>query len=209
VSILTLSRLYGSGGSEVAALVAKKLGWSLLDNAVVDAVAARIGLSVAEVRDREERVPSLVERLTSAMAMGSQEWASPMAAAKRPTDEQLIEVTRHIIEEAIARGPVVVVGRGAQAMLAERDDALHVFCYAPRKALIARTMQREGVGVEEATRLVDSTNKERDQWVRLHWERDRSAHENYDLSVNTDRLGIDGSAQLIESAAKMRFGLKS
>jgi cytidylate kinase len=207
VSILTLSRLYGSGGSEVAALVAKKLGWSLLDNAVVDAVAARIGLSVAEVRDREERVPSLVERLTSAMAMGSQEWASPMAAAKRPTDEQLIEVTRHIIEEAIARGPVVVVGRGAQAMLAERDDALHVFCYAPRKALIARTMRREGLGVEEATRLVDSTNKERDQWVRLHWERDRSAHENYDLSVNTDRLGIKGAAELIVSAAKSRFGI--
>jgi cytidylate kinase len=207
VSILTLSRLYGSGGSEVAALVAKNLGWSLLDNAVVDAVAARIGLSVAEVRDREERVPSLVERLTSAMAMGSQEWASPMAAAKRPTDEQLIEVTRHIIEEAIARGPVVVVGRGAQAMLAERDDALHVFCYAPRKALIARTMQREGVGAEEATRLVDSTNKERDQWVRLHWERDRSAHVNYDLSVNTDRLGIEGSAQLIVEAARMRFRL--
>jgi cytidylate kinase len=207
VSILTLSRLYGSGGSEVAALVAKSLGWSLLDNAVVDAVAARIGLSVAEVRDREERVPSLVERLTAAMAMGSQEWASPMAAAKRPTDEQLIEVTRHIIEEAIARGPVVVVGRGAQAMLAERDDALHVFCYAPRKALIARTMQREGVSAEEATRLVDSTNKERDQWVRLHWERDRSAHQNYDLSVNTERLGIEGSAQLIVEAARMRFRL--
>lgn len=208
MSILTLSRLYGSGGSEVAALVAKNLGWSLLDNAVVDAVAARMGLSVAEVRDREERVPSLVERLTSAMAMGSQEWASPMLAAKRPTDEQLIEVTRHIIEEAIVRGPVVVVGRGAQAMLAERDDALHVFCYAPRKALIARTMQREGVSAEEATHLVDSTNKERDQWVRLHWERDRSAHENYDLSVNTERLGIEGSAQLIESAARMRFRLR-
>ena len=207
MSILTVSRLYGSGGSEVAALVATKLGWSLLDNAVVDAVAARMGLSVAEVRDREERVPSLVERLTSAMAMGSQEWASPIAAAKRPTDEQMIEVTRHIIEEAIAAGSVVVVGRGAQEMQAEREDSLHVFCYAPRKALIARTMQREGVGAEEAARLVDSTNKERDQWVRLHWERDRRALENYDLSVNTSRLGIEGSAQLIVSAAKIRFGL--
>jgi cytidylate kinase len=208
VAIITVSRLYGSGGSEVAAVTAKLLGWSLLDNAVVDAVAARMGLSVAEVRDREERVPSLVERLTSAMAMGSQEWVSPMAAAaKRPTDEQLIEVTRHIIEEAIAAGPVVVVGRGAQEMQAEREDSLHVFCYAPRKALIARTMQREGVGAEEAARLVDSTNKERDQWVRLHWERDRRALDNYDLSVNTSRLGIQGSAQLIVSAAKIRFGL--
>jgi cytidylate kinase len=207
VAIITVSRLYGSGGSEVAAVTAKLLGWSLLDNSVVDAVAARMGLSAAEVRDREERVPSLVERLTSAMAMGTQEWAAPIAAAKRPTDEQLIEVTRHIIEEAIAAGPVVVVGRGAQEMQAEREDSLHVFCYAPRKALIARTMEREGVGAEEAARLVDSTNKERDQWVRLHWERDRRALENYDLSVNTSRLGIEGSAQLIVSAAKIRFGL--
>ena len=207
MAIITVSRLYGSGGSEVATVTAKLLGWSLLDNSVVDAVAARMGLSAAEVRDREERVPSLVERLTSAMAMGSQEWVSPMAAsAKRPTDEQLIEVTRHIIEEAIARGSVVVVGRGAQEMQAEREDSLHVFCYAPRKALIARTMQREGVSAEEAARLVDSTNKERDQWVRLHWERDRRALENYDLSVNTERLGIQGSAQLIVAAARIRFG---
>ena len=208
MAILTVSRLYGSGGSEVADLVAKKLGWALLDNAVVDAVAARMGLSVAEVRDREERVPSLVERLTSAMAMGSQEWMSPIAEAKRPTDEQLIEVTRHIIEEAIARGPLVVVCRGTQEMLAEREDTLHVFCYAPRKALIARTMKREGLSVEEATRLVDSINKERDQWVRLHWERDRRAHENYDLSVNTETLGIQGAADLIVTAARSRFGLK-
>jgi len=207
LAILTVSRLYGSGGSEVAERVAKTLGWSLLDNAVVDAVASRMGLSVAEVQAREERVPSLVERLTAAMAMGSQEWAAPMASAKRPTDEQLIEVTRHIIEEAIARGPLVVVGRGTQEMLAEREDTLHVFCYAPRKALIARTMQREGVTAEEAARLVDETNKQRDQWVRLHWERDRRAHDNYDLSVNTERLGIQGAADLIVIAAKMRFRL--
>jgi CMP/dCMP kinase len=207
VPVLTVSRLYGSGGSEVAAIVAKTLGWALLDNAVVDAVAARMGLSVAEVQAREERVPSLVERLTAAMAMGSQEWVSPMAAAKRPTDEQLIEVTRHVVEEAIASGPLVVVGRGTQEMLAEREDTLHVFCYAPRKALIARTMEREDVSAEDAARLVDETNKQRDQWVRLHWERERRAHENFDLSVNTERLGIQGSADLIIDAARMRFKL--
>ena len=207
MAVLTVSRLYGSGGSEVAAIVAEELGWSLLDNAVVDAVATRMGLSVAEVQAREERVPSLVERLTSAMAMGSQEWMSPIADAKQVTDEQLIEVTRHVIEEAIARGPLVVVGRGTWQMLAERKDTLHVYCYAPRKALITRTMSREGIGAEEAARLVDDTNKQRDQWVRLHWERDRRAVENYDLGVNTERLGIEGAAQLIVSAARERFKL--
>jgi cytidylate kinase len=209
LAVLTVSRLYGSGGSEVAEKVAQALGWSLLDNAVVDAVAARMGLTAEEVQAREERVPSLVERLTAAMAMGSQEWVSPMVSAKRPTDEELIEVTHRVVEEAIARGPLVVVGRGTQEMLASRQDTLHVFCYAPRKALIARTMRREGVGAEEAARLVDETNKQRDQWVRLHWERDRRAHDNYDLSVNTDRLGIDGAVELVVEAARIRFGLNN
>lgn len=207
MAILTVSRLYGSGGSEVAALVAKQLGWSLLDNEVVDAVASRLGLSTAEVQARDERVPSLVQRLASAMAMGSQEWMTPVAAAKRPTDEQLLDVTRHIIQEAIARGPVVVVGRGAPAMLAERTDALHVFCYASRKALIARTMKRDGLSAEDAARLIDDTNREREQWVKMHWEREWRAHENYDLSVNTEALGIEGAADLILNAARSRFRL--
>jgi len=201
-----VSRLYGSGGSEVAARVARELRWSLLDNAVVDAVADRLGIAPAQVAAREERVPSLVKRLVDAMALGSQEWLTPIAAAERPpTDEQLVEVTRHIVEEAIARGPIVVVGRGAQAMLAERTDALHVFCYASRPALIARVMGRDTTSAEDAARLVDDINEQRQQWVRRHWNRAWRAHENYHLSVNTEWLGIEGAVDVIVSAGRRRF----
>lgn len=71
--------MYGSGGSEVAGAVAHELEWSLLDNAVVDAVAERTGLTTSEVAAREERVPSLVERLADAMRMSSQEMLLPRA----------------------------------------------------------------------------------------------------------------------------------
>jgi cytidylate kinase len=210
VSIITVSRLYGSGGSEVAALVAAELGWALLDNSVVDAVAARLGATPAQIAAREERVPSLVERLTDAMALGSQDWITPFVATKRrPTDEQLIEVTRHIVEEAIAAGPIVVVGRGAQAMLAERTDALHVFCDAPRTALIARVMKREGLSKEDATRLVDETNAQREQWVARHWNRKWRMPENYHLCVNTDWLGVRGAADVVVTFARSHFGLGS
>lgn len=208
MSIVTVSRLYGSGGSEVAARVAKDLGWSLLDNSVVDSVAARLGITSAEVAAREERVPSLVERLVDTMALSSQEWLTPLSATKRtPTDEQLLEVTRHIVEEAIARGPLVIVGRGAQSMLAERTDALHAFCYAPRPALIARSMARDGLSEEAAAKLVDETNAQREQWVRKHWNRDWREHSNYHLSVNTEWLGIAGAADIITSTAKRMFGI--
>jgi cytidylate kinase len=210
MSVVTISRLYGSGGSEVAALVANNLGWSLLDNAVVDAVAARLGITASEVAAREERVPSLVQRLAEAMALGSQDWLSPLAAGKRPpTDEQLVEVTHRIVEEAIARGPLVLVGRGAQSMLAERGDALHVFCYAPRGALIARSMARDRLDEAEAAKLVDDTNAQREQWVRKHWNRGWRDHANYHLAVNTDWLGLAGAAELIAFAARRRFGIQS
>lgn len=207
MSIVTISRLYGSGGSEVAARVAKDLGWSLLDNAVVDAVAGRLGVTPSEVAAREERVPSLVERLVDAMAMGSQEWLTPISSARRPpTDEQLVEVTHHIVEEAIARGPLVVVGRGAQSMLAARGDALHVFCYASRAALIARSMAQDALNEEDAAKLVDETNAQREQWVRKHWNRAWREHSNYHLAVNTEWLGLAGAADVITRTARAMFG---
>jgi cytidylate kinase len=203
MSVITISRLYGSGGSEVAARVAETLGWSLLDNAVVDAVAARLGIAPAEVAAREERSPSLVERIVDTMALGSQEWLPQLGASKRgPTEEQLVEVTRHIVEEGVARGPAVVVGRGAQSMLAARADALHVFCYAPRAALIARSMDRDGIDEEAATRLVDGTNTQREQWVRKHFNRSWREHSNYHLTVNTGWLGVEGAAEIVVAAAR-------
>ena len=208
MAVVTISRLYGSGGSEVAALVAKDLGWSLLDNAIVDAVAARLGIAPAEVAAREERVPSLVQRIVETMALGSHEWLSPLTQAKQePTDEQLVEVAHHIVDEAIARGPLVLVGRGAQSILADRSDALHVFCYAPRNALIARSMERDRLDEHAAAKLVDDTNNRREQWVRKHWGRSWRDHSNYHLSVNTDWLGIQGAAELIAIAARKRFAL--
>ena len=208
MSVVTISRLYGSGGSEVAALVAKNLGWSLLDNAIVDAVAARLGIAPSEVAAREERVPSLVQRIVETMALGSHEWLSPLAQAKQdPTDEQLVEVAHHIVDEAIARGPLVLVGRGAQSILADRSDALHVFCYAPRGALIARSMERDRLDEHAASKLVDDTNSRREQWVKKHWGRSWRDHSNYHLSVNTDWLGIQGAADLIVIAARKRFAL--
>lgn len=207
MSVITISRLYGSGGSEVAELVAKELGWSLLDNAVIDAVAARLGISREEVAAREERVPSLVQRLAEALRLGSQDWLAPLGDKRTPTDEQLVEVTHRIVEEAIARGPLVLVGRGAQEMLAQRGDALHVFCYAPRGALIARSMQRDRLDEEAASKLVDETNARREQWIKKHWNRSWREHSQYHLSVNTDWLGIAGAVELICFAARKRFAI--
>ena len=92
-------------------------------------------------------------------------------------------------------------------MLAQRGDALHVFCYAPRGALIARSMQRDRLDEEAASKLVDETNARREQWIKKHWNRSWREHSQYHLSVNTDWLGIAGAVELICFAARKRFAI--
>ncbi|HET7549969.1 MAG TPA: cytidylate kinase-like family protein [Gemmatimonadaceae bacterium] len=207
MSIITISRMYGSGGSEVAALVASALDWQLLDNALVDAVAERLGVPPAEVEEREERVATLVERLAASLALSAPEiLPGPSTATLPPSEERLIAVTERIIHEACARGNVVLVGRGAQSMLAARSDVIHAYCYAPPAALAARTAERYGMSLKDAARQVEEHNRQREQHVRKYWKRSWSAFENYHLCLNTDWLGLEGAAEIIVRLARQKFG---
>jgi cytidylate kinase len=206
--IVTVSRMYGSGGSEIAARIAEALGWQLLDNDFVAAVAERLGISPEEVGEREERVPTLVQRLAASLALSAPEiLPGPAAATLPPSEERLIAVTERIIEEAVARGNAVLVGRGAQSVLAARTDVLHVFCYAPRPALITRVAQRLGISEKDAAHVVDERNQQREQYVRKHWKRSWQAMESYHLCLNTQWLGIGGAAEIVVRLARERFGL--
>jgi hypothetical protein len=204
--VITISRMYGSGGSEVAQRVSTALGWSLLDNDIVDAIAERSGLTRAEVSAQDERVPSLVERLASALSLGSPEILPPVPSGPmETTEERIVAVTQRVIEEAVQAGPAVFVGRGAQCLLAEREDALHVFCYAPRAALRKYAMETFRVPSDEADKIVADQNKQREQYVRRHWNRNWLAHDNYHLCLNTAWLGLDGAATLVVEAARKQF----
>ena len=201
--VVTITRMFGSGGSLVASGVASALGWTLLDNALVNRIASGLGTTPAAVEAIEERPPSLAERIADAFAFGSSEIVSAsLNTPLPPTEERLLEVTRQVIESAVTRGPVVLVGRGAQAWLATRTDALHVLCCAPHDALVARVMAREGVSIEAATRLVHDKNRQRAEFAKRNWGRDWLSPEHYHVCVNTAALGLDRSVTLVVQLAE-------
>jgi cytidylate kinase len=202
---VTVSRMYGSGGSAVAARIATALGWELFDNAVIDAVTQRSGLTHAEVSARDERVPSIVERLATALSLATPESLPAIPETPLPTEEVVVRATRRVIEEAVQRGPAVFVGRGAQCLLAERSDALHVFCYAPRAFLVEYAIRHWGIAAADAEKHVVDMNKQREQYVRRHWNRNWLAHENYHVCVNTAWLGIDGAADVVLKLVRERL----
>jgi len=203
--LITVTRQYASGGSDIARLVAKALGWTLIDNEFVDQVARRAHLPAAEVAQLEERAPGLLERLARTLAAASPEMFITTSAPPVDADEAtIVKMTERVIAEAAAEGRVVLVGRGAQAMLAQRDNALHAYVIASKPWRRKLAVERLGVDAANVDKVVDETDKQRDNYVTSHYGRDRQDLTTYDLVLNAERLGFEGAAALIVAEARRR-----
>jgi CMP/dCMP kinase len=205
--LITVSRQYGAGGSEVAARVARTLGWRLVDNELVERVAARAGLAPEDVAQREERVSTFIERLARTLVAATPELVVPPEAGGTAPEADLVRITERVVEEVAAEGRVVLVGRAAPAVLARERDAIHVQVVAPRDWRIRIIAQRLGVPLEEAATLTDETDRNRSRYHRQHYQRDWADPANYHLVLNTAAIGLDGAAEaVVDRARRLGWG---
>ena len=203
--LITISRQYGAGGSEVARLIAERLGWSVVDNQIVDLVARRAGLSPDDVARQEERVPSFIERLARALAVSSQELAVPAVGAVLPTDEAaLVRITEAVVKEVAAEGKVVLVGRAAPVVIGQLPDALHVKLVAPRENRVRYAMEAEQLERKAAEKLTSDTDSNRARYHRQYYGRDWDDPVNYHMVLNTGLLGFEGAAGVVVGMARGR-----
>jgi cytidylate kinase len=199
--LITISRQYGAGGSDLAARVAATLGWRVVDNELVERVAARAGLTAEDVAQREERVSTFIERLARTVVAATPELVVPPEAGGT-AEVDLVRLTERVVEEVAAEGRVVLVGRAAPAVLARERDAIHVKVVAPRDWRIRAVIERLGVPMEEAARLTEETDRNRARYHRQHYQRDWADPANYHLVLNTAALGLDGAAEVIVARAR-------
>ncbi len=205
MAVITISRQYASGGAEIAKMVADRLGWTLIDGEFVDRVAERVGLPPEEIAIREERVPSLLERLGKTLAVSSPEAFLTVAdyTADDPQPaEEIVRMTNAVIKEAAEHGDVVLVGRGAQAYLASRDDAVHVRIVAPLEDRIRAAQDRLDVSGKEAERTVNAIDRDRKAYVHTHYQRDWEDAANYHMVINSSRMSNEDVVDLIVQAAE-------
>ena len=119
-------------------------------------------------------------------------------------EETLVQMTERVISEAAAEGRVVLVGRGAQAVLATRPNALHVYVIASKPFRRKVAIDRLSVDPAKVDKVIDETDQHRDQYVKTHYGRDRQDLTQYDFVLNADRLGFEGAAELIVAEVKRR-----
>jgi len=202
VHTITIEREFGCGASEIASLVASRLGWSLWDERLTQEIARLTESTPEAVERREWRTDPLVYRLFQDFLRGGFEGGLPPTNRLHLLDARRIAaVSETAVNTAFSSGPSVIVGRGSQYFLRNRKDVFHVFLYASRDHKIRRMIAR-GATQNEAIEQIDTTDKARaafvHQYLGLKWPQPDLYH----AMFNTEMGESCTAAILIECAQR-------
>jgi len=184
IKIVTIEREYGSGGGEIAQVLATRLGWKLWDQLLTEEIARLANCPKAAVEVREERTDPLYYRLFKSFLRGSYEGSLNAHKLNLVDSESILKLTELVVQHAAKRGDSVIVGRGSQHFLRDRPDTLRVFLYAPKEIKVRRVMAR-GKSQAEAEQLVDSVDRERADFIQKYFGVEWPNRAIYHTMINT------------------------
>lgn len=181
--IITIEREYGSGAAEIARHLASRLGWKLWDKELTAEIARVAEVDPSAVSFCEERVDSRFQRMVKVFWRGSYERSMHLENQTFDPD-RMVHIGEQVMQDIADRGSSVIVGRGAPYFLRDRDDAFHVFLYAPRAEKLRR-IQDSGTRKNEAEDLVDTVDRERIEFVKHYFGADWPTRSLYHVMLNT------------------------
>jgi cytidylate kinase len=201
IRVLTVEREYSSGGGEIAAILAQRLGWKLWDQALTNEIARQMECDCRVVEERAEKRDPLFHRLLMAFMRGSHEGSLNAPRLKIADAECIREVTEQVVKEAAQCGGCVIVGRGSAYYLNDRPDAFHVFIYAPFDDKVRR-LRAEGKSEREAIHLAESVDRDREAFIRQYFKVDWPDRHRFHLMVNS-AIGEDASVETVLNSLEL------
>lgn len=208
ISIITIARQVGTGGEEVARIVAEKLGYRLLDYRIVQEAAIEAGVSPETIAEAQRR-PSFFARIIEALARnpgaGAVQWGEPVNIGATPilTSADYRQLVQQVVEDFASAGRVVFLGHGAQFMLHERPDVFRVLVAGSEGPRVRRLMQQMACDEATARDVAQRTDRERVAYFREYYAAEWLSPASYDLVVNTDRLEPEAAARVVLGAVEL------
>lgn len=188
--VITISRQYASGGRTIGKMVAQKLGIPLYDSEIIKDTMKKTGLSEKMVEVAEQRVTN---SFLFNLAMGVDDAHNQM--------KQIEKAKHEIIQEYVKKGPCVIVGRSANFLLNE-EDSLNVYIYSDVKNRISYATQHYEIDEKNAKIMIEKTDHERKMHALSFYNKEWGNKNNYDLLLNSGKLGIEKCVELIVNAGK-------
>ena len=198
IRIITIGREYASGGRSVGKLISEKLGIPFYNKEILHMAAEKLNMSADDVKNADETAANSL--LYSISLMNNLSSASSL-----PLNDRIYIEEREVIKSLAEQGPCVIVGRCADSILKEiRDDVLNVFIYADSEARAKRAINEYNESPDSVYASLRKHDKKRSTYYNLNTGQKWGAKDNYDLCLNSSKLGIEMCADLIiHTAANM------
>lgn len=186
--IITISREFGAGGSEIGQKVADRLHFDYYDKAIILRAASKTNMDVGRILEWDEKAPGKFVFTQNFFDFYS-----------KPLNEKLFEAQRDVIREFGEKGNCVIVGRNANTILKEFDNSLHVFIHANMYWRINKLKEdrMKDASKEKISDAIQSVDKARKRYCSYFTNTEFGKADYYDITLNASALGIDRCVDII------------
>lgn len=183
--IISVGREFGSGGHEIAEKLAKHYGIPLLDHNLLEEIAQEKNLNHAELVSLDEKKRKLL-------------WSRTVKGFNNSPEENVSQLQFNYLRKKAAAGEsFVIVGRCSESVLKEYDAMVSIFILGEREHKIERVMERHNLSRNEAQKLMQEKDYKRKRYHNSYCEGKWGDSRNYDISVNSSRLGVDKTVEVL------------
>ena len=200
--VITIGRQLGSGGKEMAELLARELGVSVYDKALLQAAACESGIDASVFEQADESESSSLFGSFFSIHGSISEYFSGGSCID---NDRLFEIQSEAIRNIAQNESCIIVGRCAEYVLRDHPAMFSIFITADHADRVERVMRAEGLEREAAVEFIEKNDKKRrsyhDYYATTHWGEAGS----YDLCVNVSRLGIEATVDFLKQYIQKRF----
>jgi cytidylate kinase len=189
--VITMSRLPGAMGNDLAHKLAADLKIDLYDHEIVEEIAQNASVSQRIVESLDEQDRSVLD-----------DWISALGEDHMWSYDYLSRLTK-VICAIGTHGHSIIIGRGASYVL-PKEVSLRVLVVAPLEVRVGNVMRKYGASEKDAKRNIMRSEAERRAFIRKYFHADFTEPTNYDLVVNTENIDMNLSARIIKEVFNSR-----
>lgn len=203
--VITIARQYGSGGKTVGHMLAKEIGFNCYGRELIRMASEDSGINEKLFGQVDESVKrSFLQKMANIKNIYDGELLPPESDGF-VSDDNLFNYQAKIIKELASTENCVIIGRCADFVLRNKENCLSIFVHGSKAFCLARAMERNSMTPREMQKFIEKTDKYRGDYYKYHTGHSWYDARNYDLCLDSSKLGFDGCVAAIKAHMAVRF----
>ena len=202
--VVTIARKYGSGGRQIGSMLAKELGVNVYNRELLKLASEDSGINEALFSRVDERL-----KQTTLFGIMRREYKGELIPPESDdflSNQNLFNYQAKVIKGLAETASCVIIGRCADFVLKDYPNVVRVFVTASPEYCKAQAIERGSTSPKEVDKYVSDIDKYRGSYYKFYTGHDWTDARNYDLCLNSEKLGPQGCVDVIKSYIQIRFG---